>query len=776
MYKQLSILATFFIVCASCERSTAQADYQVIPLPQEITALPEGKPFILNDKTVISYPEENNLLHSNAQLLAGYIRSSTGKQLTLSPSGGQDISNAIVLCIDETIENKEGYRLDVNGGQITIAGQTQAGVFYGMQTLRKAMPLSANGDVRLEAVRIDDCPRFAYRGMHLDVARHFFDKDFVKRYIDILSLHNINRFHWHLTDDQGWRIEIKKYPWLTQTGSMRKETVIGRNSGKFDGTPYGGFYTQEEIREIINYAAERYIEIIPEVDIPGHMLAALTAYPEYGCTGKGYEVEGRWGIFDDVLCIGNDDAMTFLEDVFAEVAELFPGEYIHIGGDEAPRVRWKKCPKCQARIKAENLKADGKFAAEDRLQTWCSQRIEKFLNAKGKKVIGWDEILEGDAAQGATIMAWRGIDKGVEAARAGHDVIMVPTGYCYFDYYQTDKTADEPLAIGNYVSLEKVYSLQPVPESLSEEEGKRIRGVQANLWSEYIPTGEHAEYMVLPRMAALAEVQWTLPGKKDYRDFTARLGRLLKIYDKEGYTYSTRAYDIKAEFTPIPGEKRIEVTLHTPDDAPVYYTLDGSRPTSSSTLYEGPVSMSGTAAFKAVAIRPESGPGKIVEEDILFHKAVNRPITLTLPPSARYTFSGPSTLVDGLRGNGNYATGRWLGFIGGDVEAVIDLEQPVEISSVRTHAIVDMSAWVMGATGLAVSVSGDNLLYREVASKAYPVDTDISKHSVETYEVSFQPVATRYVKIGIKKSPALPKGHNGEGKGAYMFVDEIVVE
>ena len=311
--------------------------------------------------------------------------------------------------------------------------------------------------------------------MHLDVGRHFFPKEFIKKYIDLLALHNMNTFHWHLTEDQGWRIEIKKYPKLTEIGSQRSRTVIGRNTQEYDNTPYGGFYTQEEAKEIVKYAQERYITIIPEVDLPGHMLAALAAYPEMGCTGGPYEVCPRWGVFEDVLCIGNDKTMQFLEDVMSEIIEIFPSEYVHIGGDEAPRTRWEKCPKCQARIKAEGLKADKKHTAEDRLQSYCMTRIEKFLNSKGRRIIGWDEILEGDVAPNATVMSWRGASGGIEAAQMGHDVIMTPNTYCYFDYYQTADTKDEPLGIGGYVPIEKVYSLDPTFD-LNEEQKKHIIG------------------------------------------------------------------------------------------------------------------------------------------------------------------------------------------------------------------------------------------------------------------------------------------------------------
>ena len=420
---------------------------------------------------------------------------------------------------------------------MTLNGQTENGVFYGIQTLRKSIPSQTiASSILLPAGTIQDEPRFSYRGMHLDVGRHFFPIEFVKKYIDLLALHNMNTFHWHLTEDQGWRIEIKKYPKLTEIGAWRDRTVIGRNTDEYDNTRYGGFYTQEQAKEIVEYAQERYITVIPEVDLPGHMLAALAAYPEMGCTGGPYEVCPRWGVFEDVLCIGNEQTMQFLEDVMAEIIDIFPSEYIHIGGDEAPRTRWEKCPKCQARIKAEGLKEDKEHSKEDRLQSYCMTRIEKFLNSKGRRIIGWDEILEGDVAPNATVMSWRGSAGGIKAAQLGHDVIMTPNDYCYFDYYQSQDTENEPFAIGGFIPLEKVYSLEPTA-SLTEEQAKHILGAQANLWTEYIPTTEQVEYMVLPRMAALAEVQWTQPEKKDYTYFTTRLAGLISLYQRDKLNY-----------------------------------------------------------------------------------------------------------------------------------------------------------------------------------------------------------------------------------------------
>lgn len=762
------------LACASCT-AEKEANYQVIPLPQEVS-LTQRNPFKLNENVLIAYPENNALLQRNAEFLSEYIQQATNYAPKIKAiAAGEQVKNAIVLGLDPGIANKEGYVLTTTPEGISINGQTENGVFYGIQTLRKSIPAEAKGaTVLIPAGEIKDEPRFSYRGMHLDVGRHFFPKEFIKKYIDLLALHNMNTFHWHLTEDQGWRIEIKKYPKLTEIGSQRSRTVIGRNTQEYDNTPYGGFYTQEEAKEIMKYAQERYITIIPEVDLPGHMLAALAAYPEMGCTGGPYEVCPRWGVFEDVLCIGNDKTMQFLEDVMSEIIEIFPSEYVHIGGDEAPRTRWEKCPKCQARIKAEGLKADKKHTAEDRLQSYCMTRIEKFLNSKGRRIIGWDEILEGDVAPNATVMSWRGASGGIEAAQMGHDVIMTPNTYCYFDYYQTADTKDEPLGIGGYVPIEKVYSLDPTFD-LNEEQKKHIIGAQANLWTEYITTTEHVEYMVLPRMAALAEVQWTQPEKKDFKDFTKRLARLMKFYQRDGFNYAKHVFDLKVDFTPDVAKKAVVVTLSTIDDAPIYYTLDGTEPTTASLKYTEPVAITETADFQAVVIRPE-GKSKVVNKKISFNKATYCPIELTFQPSEKYKFGGAITLVDGMKGNDSYATGAWLGFVGGDVEAIIDLGQETEVKRVATNAIVDMSAWIMGSTGLVVSVSDDNKEFREVAVKDIPAETNIDKKGVENYEITFNPVKARYVKVVIKRSPALPKGHAGEGKAAYMFIDEIEVD
>lgn len=532
-----ALVVVCFGLSSFCYAQESKVNYRVIPLPQNIETQ-QGNPFVLNSRTIITYPKSNASLRNEAGFLASYLKETTGKAIkVMMASTKTQKTNVIALSLDKAIAHKEGYSLTVNNKHISIKGKDADGLFHGIQTLRKSIPANlSTASISFPAVQISDYPRFGYRGMMLDCGRHFFSTAFVKKYINLLAMHGMNYFHWHLTEDQGWRIEIKKYPKLTQIGSKREETVIGHNSGKFDGQPYGGYYTQAEIKDIVAYAKARHITVIPEIDMPGHMLAALTAYPYLGCTGGPYKVGTQWGVFDDVLCIGKESTFKFIEDVLDEVLALFPSKLIHIGGDEAPRTRWATCPLCQKRIQQEGIKGDDKHKAEDRLQSYFTARIEKYLNSKGRSIIGWDEILEGDVAPNATVMSWRGASGGIAAAKLHHNVIMTPNTYVYFDYYQSKDTKNEPDAIGGFLPLEKVYSFEPT-EGLDAEERSYILGAQANLWTEYIPTEKQAEYMVLPRMAALSEVQWTNAEKKNYNDFSSRLTDFEKLYTHYGYNY-----------------------------------------------------------------------------------------------------------------------------------------------------------------------------------------------------------------------------------------------
>lgn len=610
--------------------------------------------------------------------------------------------------------------------------------------------------------------------MMLDVGRHMFTVDEIKTYIDMLALHNINRFHWHLSEDQGWRIEIKKYPKLTEIGSKRDETVIGRNSGEYDGKPYGGFYTQEQAKEIVAYAAERYITVIPEIDLPGHMQAALAAYPELGCTGGPYKVWTMWGVSDNVLCAGNDQTIQFIKDVLSEIIDIFPSKYIHVGGDECPKDKWKTCPKCQARIKALGIKGDSKHSKEEYLQSYVIGEAEKFLNEHGRNIIGWDEILEGGLAPNATVMSWRGEAGGIEAARQKHDVIMTPNTYLYFDYYQAKDTENEPLAIGGYLPMDRVYSYEPMPAELTPEEQKYITGVQANVWTEYMPTFAQVQYMTLPRMAALCETQWSTPDKKkDYAGFLKRTARLTKIYQLKGWNYATHIFDVNVKIEPNQETGKLDVNAYTIDDAPVYYTLDGTEPTTASLKYENGLSIDKTCVLRMAAIRPE-GTSRITCDSISFCKSTAKPITMLQPINKAYEYNGAITLVDGMTGNRNYKTGRWIAFYGNDMEAVIDLKEATEISSMTLHTCVEKGDWIFDARGISVEVSDDNQTFKQVASETYPVMKETDPNQVYEHTLTFTPVKARYVKVKALSEKSIPAWHGGKGKTGYLFVDEII--
>ncbi len=492
-------------------------NYEVVPLPQQIT-LSKGGAFVIDGNVQILAPAA---LQNEAAFLQQYLKELTGTELAIATKRAKKV-RYIELALSDKVSAKEGYVMTVNQKGITLKGGSAAGVFYGVQTLRKAV----NEGNTLPAATITDAPRFGYRGMMLDCSRHFWSVDFVKKFIDLLALHNMNTFHWHLSDDQGWRIEIKKYPLLTQKGAWRSGTVLGTNSDVDDGVPHGGFYTQQQAREIVKYAQDRHITIIPEIDMPGHMLAALACYPELGCTGGPYEVGHYWGIYTDVLCVGNPKTYAFVEGVLAEIMDIFPSEVIHIGGDETPTVKWEACPKCQALGLSKN-----------QLQAHFTHKVFDFLTANGRRALGWDEILDG-CPKDAMIMSWRGSAPGAKAAELGHDVVMAPTSHVYFDYLQSEEAQFEPTRCGGFIPVEKVYSLEPAPDTISTAAKQHILGAQANLWSEYLLTEGVVEYQALPRMSALAEVQWTQPELKNYEAFKGRLTRLTRLFERYHYQYA----------------------------------------------------------------------------------------------------------------------------------------------------------------------------------------------------------------------------------------------
>ncbi|MCM1292688.1 MAG: family 20 glycosylhydrolase [Bacteroides sp.] len=771
MKKLFSILMAVGVMATSvCAYANTKANYEVVPLPKNIVKTDKGE-FTLTKSTKIVYTKGDLKLKRNAELLAEYLKQLTGYDLKITTK--QPKKDAIVICQTLKSDNPDAYTLTVIPDMIIIDGASAAGNFYGIQTLRKSVDANGKGDVVFPGVVINDSPRFAYRGAHFDTSRHYFPVDSIKEFIDMLALHNINKFHWHITDDQGWRLEIKKYPKLTEIGSWRDGTCIGHDFESSDSIRYGGYYTQDEARDIVKYAADRHITVIPEIDMPGHMIAALTAYPELGCTGGPYSVWQRWGVSQDVLCAGNDTTLKFIDDVLTEVVDIFPSEYIHIGGDECPKDRWEECPKCQARIVALGLVDDDHSTAEQKLQSFVMEHAAKTLAGMGRKMIGWDEIIEGGLFPGATVMSWRGVEGAREAAKMGHDAIMTPTNYCYFDYSQSQNLAEEPLGIGGFVSVEKVYSLEPT-ESLTPEQSKHILGAQANLWTEYISDLSHAQYMELPRLAALSEVQWLQPETKDYDAFTKRAVRLVDHYKNLGYNYATHIFDIQGGLQSDPAQHAIVANLSTVDDAPIYYTLDGSTPTTTSKLYTGPLPITSTTTFKALAIRPDS-QSRLFVDSVKFAKSTSSAVELLTTPHSRYKAPG-GLLTDGRFGGSSFNTGQWIGYENTPLVAVIDLGSEQNISSVDLNTLVDGLNWIMDARGIKVDVSDDGTNFNRVAEVEYPAMTEYVSE-IRPHHMQFAPTNARYVKVTVDCETKLPEWHGaGAGKPGFLFVDEIVVD
>lgn len=763
----LSIIVMAALLLPSCKQSIQQADYQVVPLPKEINHS-EAEPFILDKNTVISYQKSHEELQKEAEFLADYIEDIAGFRPRIV-NAENELPNSINLEINpDNFDNNEAYQIIVDENIIKITSSNTSGVFYGIQTLRKSLPVGAKqSKIALPAVKINDWPRFAYRGMHLDVSRHFFPIDSIKVYIDAMAMHNLNKFHLHITDDQGWRIEIKKYPKLTEIGAWRSGTLIGKTMA-YDTIRHGGFYTLEELRDLVKYAEDKHITIIPEIDLPGHMLAALASYPELGCTGGPYEVWKCWGVSEDVICAGNEQAMQFLEDVLLEVMDIFPSEYIHIGGDEVPRDRWKECPKCQAKIKQLGIKGDDKHSAEDYLQSYVMSRMEQFVENHGRHIIGWDEMLDGELAPNATVMSWRGSSGGYKAAKMRHNVIMTPNDYLYFDYYQTLDTDNEPFSIGGYNPVKKVYSYEPIPEGLTEEEQKYILGPQANIWTEYTSEFNVLLYRLLPRIGALAEVQWCDPAQKDYEDWVRREYRLTKLYNLYRWRYASHIFDIDVRITPNVKEGFIEVTMAKLVDGKIMYLID-NQPVKE---YSEPLEITGNCHLECFVLRQDGEQGRVFKTDFDFSKTSMKPIVLKEQPHKNYTFDGADVLIDGLRGSTNYRSGRWLGWYGKNADAIIDLQSVTEISSIRFNLNINMKDWIFNAKSVKVLVSDEYENFTEVASENFELLPADYQGSIYPVEIRFSPVNTRFVEIIVEPFDC-PEGHSGYGYPAWIFIDEI---
>ena len=589
---------------------------------------------------------------------------------------------------------------------------------------------------------------------------------FIKKYLDLMAMHKLNTFHWHLTDDQGWRIEIKRYPNLTKIGSKRKETLVGHYNQnypmQFDGQPHEGYYTQAEVREIVKYAQERHITVIPEIELPGHALAALASYPNLGGDpDKKYEVATKWGVFEDVF-IPTEQTFQVLQNILAEVMVLFPAKYIHIGGDECPKEAWKKNEYCQNLIKRLKLED------EEGLQSYFIKRIEKFVNSKGRTIIGWDEILEGGLAPKATVMSWRGVQGGIAAAKQKHNVIMTPNEFMYFDHYQGDPNS-EPLAIGGYLPLEKVYSYEPVPSELSAEEEKYILGAQANVWTEYMATPDHVEYMVFPRAVALAELTWMPKGPRNFEDFSYRLKNHLKRLDYLEVNYARRLFDVTAD-TQFTGEDELRVRLDKRDsESKIYYTLDGSTPTTSSTPYSVPITLKKTTTLKAM-----TNTGGALEQTFYIHKGKGKKYTYQTLPAGK-SDNNVDKLTDGVVGRTPKSRSEWVRFNDADLDVVIDLGEYKLISKVSTNFLLVPLEKGLPPTSLEVAISRDGKDFKEVTSQSIAYQLE-GNWKILPVLADFRITLARYVRIRAKNAGPCPPTHPDTGAKTWFALDEVVIE
>lgn len=755
------------------QKSTAQSSPGIIPAP--VSFQPQPGNFSFSKETIITWDNDED--SSSARLFTDYVRKYYHFVITRTAHGTAS-SNVIRLAraTDNKLPN-EGYELTVSKNQIVIRGDG-AGIFYGLQTLEQLLPPVPATELKIPCCNVVDYPRYMWRGMMLDVSRHFFTKEEVKQFIDLLAEYKMNTFHWHLTDDQGWRIEIKKYPKLTEVGAWRNGTLIGHYSSnpQFDNIRYGGFYTQDDVREVVAYAQKRKITVVPEIEMPGHSSAVLAAYPELACSGGPFEVARSWGIFKDVLC-PTELSIHFMEDVLEEVMPLFPSKYIHIGGDECPKDRWKTSDFCQQVIKQLHLKD------ENALQSYFTERIEQFANAKGKNIIGWDEILEGGIAPNAAIMSWRGTEGGIAAASQNHYVVMSPTSNCYFDYYQS-RNPNDPLAIGGFIPVEKVYSYEPTPSELSADQQKFILGVQANLWTEYIPTFRQVEFMILPRMCAIAEVAWTPKDKKNFDDFAQRLVQYhFPLFDLWNVNYSKAITNVNMNIAQAKDGPGLSVQLFTLNkNSKIYYTLGDSSSHASISewqSYSKNILISHSAVLSATAVSGKddqagNDPSRyVLNQKFEINKATGKGITLEKQPSIKYNTGGAFALVNGIWGRLPWNGSEWLGFEGGDLNATLDLGTKENFSTVTLGVLNENGSWIYLPKKVEVFISDDGKKFTSAGSATFDV---IKNSGGRRATVNTGTVSARYVKVVATNYGIIPDGKEGAGHPAWLLVDEIGVE
>lgn len=769
--KRILFLFICPLLAVACNKRVV-ADYNVIPQVQNLS-VKDGDVYVFDSSRKLVYDNQDS--RRSLELFAQDLEELVGIRPSVAAGTSEDAKGNVYFTLGLQDGRKEAYSINVSSDGILVRAVSPEGIYRATRTLLKSVGTEKASSVEFPSAEVSDWPRFGYRGLMLDVSRHFSDVEMVKRTIDMLALHQLNIFHWHLTDDQGWRIEIKSHPELTEVGAWRDDTVVGRYLGgtdyPTDGKRHGGFYTQEQIREIVAYAKERYIEIIPEIDLPGHTSAVLAAYPQLGCEDKEYKVANRWGVIRDVLCAGNPASLDLFKDIMDEVCELFPGKYIHLGGDECVKERWKACPKCQRKIRELGLKDGSRYSKEDYLQSWFMGEVASFVQSKGKRVIGWDEILEGVPMDDSVIMSWRGTEGGITAARMGHDVVMTPTSDMYFDQSQTLASQLEEIPVGGFINVMKVYSYEPLPASLTPEQQKHILGCQANVWCEYMPEERIRQYQMLPRLAALSEVQWTMPERKNYKDFLKRLPKMLSIYDHYGYNYAKHIFDVACSYSVNVEKGSLEVSLSTLGNDPIYYTLDGTSPqTKKAMLYDDtPIVISSPSELKVSVLRN----GKFTKEETLFkldcNKATFKKVNISTTLNIMQAHLPHEILTDGIIGSLRCDDYRWMSCTG-RMSLILDLGKSESFSRIGWVALNSRSENILVPQNVKIQISEDG--------KQYCTILDIEKNheiqaeqSVERISEEVGAQTARYIKMDFDSYK-----YPDKTSPSWVFLSELIVE
>jgi len=764
------------VVLASCNFQVKKIftlnDINIIPKPVSLKLNDGSFEFTNKTKIVISQESQKNAV---AKLLQKF-NSAAAWELKIINASDSPESNIVELTVNDSLD-RDAYTLVITDNKVKIEASEYGGFLYGIQSLIQLLPVEIesksvqnNIDWIVPNVEIQDQPRFVWRGLMLDISRHFFDKEYIQQVIDGLAMHKMNVLHLHLVDDQGWRIEIKKYPKLTDIGAWRVDQEDAHwnnrklNADSEKGT-YGGFLSQDDLKEIIAYARDNNIEVVPEIEMPAHVTCAIASYPYLSCYEKSVEVPsgGVWPI-TDIYCAGKETTFEFLENVLLEVMEIFPSKYIHIGGDEATKTNWKTCTHCQARMKKEGLHD------EEELQSYFVRRMEKFINSHGKKLIGWDEILEGGLAPDATVMSWRGVKGGLEAATQGHDVVMTPGTHCYFDHYQGPQN-EEPIAWGGNLPLSKVYKFDPIVESMTEEEAKHVLGGQANLWAEYVSTNSHSEYMIYPRLAALSETVWSPKESRDWNDFSSRISTMFKRYEYLGINYAKSAYLITADTKINLEDKSVELQLKNEfPESDIRYALNGDKLTESAEKYTSPIKLSETTTIKASLFRNNEPIGKELNKTIKFHKGVGKKVSYKEIYSDRYQGAGEFSLVNTLRGTKNFHDGQWQAWLDKDMEITIDLEKDTKINSVTIGSMENQGPGIYYPTAIEVFVSNDGKAFKRAGEISRPYAKN-GNSELKDFQINFEEKMARYVKVKAFHLNKVPSGGS-----AWLFIDEILID